>query len=74
MNVPGFTAEDSLYTTSEHYQASEADNCNGKTIYPAQILELLNPERSFSIDFFSQIREPQCVNICLRGYCRWICF
>jgi hypothetical protein len=74
MNMPKFTAKDSLYTMSKYYQATEAGNWNGSTIYPAQILELLNPRKSFSIDFFSQIREPQCVNICLGGYCRWICF
>jgi hypothetical protein len=43
MNIPGFTAEASLYQTGEHYHAAlEGTHASG-SVYPAQLAELFNP-------------------------------
>jgi hypothetical protein len=36
MNIPGFTAEASLYQTSEHYHAALEGTRAGGSVYPAQ--------------------------------------
>jgi hypothetical protein len=72
MNLPNFTAEASLFRATRLYQISKSDNNNKREIYPAQFLT--TPYSKVPMDFFQTFREPQCLKICLRGYCRWICF
>jgi hypothetical protein len=72
MSLPGFTAEASLYRATRFYQMTESDNYNKIGIYPAQFLA--TPYSKVPIDFFQTFGEPQCIKICLGGYCRWICF
>jgi hypothetical protein len=72
MSLPRFTAEESLYRARRFYQITASDYRNEKGIYPAQFLA--TPYAKVPVDFFQTFREPQCVLICLRGYCRWICF
>ncbi len=38
MNMPGFTAEASLYKTSEHYHAATKGAHASGSVYPAQLL------------------------------------
>jgi hypothetical protein len=72
MNMPGFTAEASLFKATGFYQITESDNYNKRGIYPAQFLA--TSYSKVPIDFLQTLHEPQCINICLGGYCRWICF
>jgi hypothetical protein len=88
MNMPGFTAEVSVYTANDRYhtpikanqasglvrpaQCSVTRGAVAPRIYPAQFLA--THYSKVPIDFFQTFREPQCIKICLRGYCRWICF
>jgi hypothetical protein len=76
MNMPGFTAEASLYKTSEHYHAGiESTHASG-AVYPAQIAvpyEPVTPE---------MIRPPCWTRVCGRPVriapgeyyqiCRWL--
>lgn len=72
MSLPGFTAEASLFRPTTFYHITESNNYNKTAVYPAHFLA--TPFSKVAIDFFQTLREPQCIKICLGGYCRWICF
>jgi hypothetical protein len=73
MKFPGFTAEASLGRTRLAYHASASRASDDRLAYPAQSL-LTNRNYLSPISMRWPIMEPNCVRICLRGHCRWICF
>jgi hypothetical protein len=74
-NMPGFTAEVSLYKPSGYYQMITLLNQANATIYPAQLL-VTNTQSFWPGLLHWPIVEPTCIRLCLPGggYCRWICF
>jgi hypothetical protein len=50
MNMPGFTAEASLYKASEHYHAAIEGADAGGSIYPAQLAVLYEPPPPWAIN------------------------
>ena len=75
MNMPGFTADASLYKPSGYYQMVTLLTPANVTTHTAQLL--LTDTQPFGSGLLRwPIVEPTCIRLCLLGggYCRWICF
>jgi hypothetical protein len=60
MNMPGFTAEASLFSVSTRYQAAAEATVYGGLVQPARGSDMFNPDRPIP-------------RLCSWGYgCRWI--
>jgi hypothetical protein len=75
MNMPGFTAETSLFNSDMHYQATiTAATVYGGFVQPA-IFDVTNPAMSGLSSLFSRVFDPvypsicfNCVNIAPPGF------
>ena len=71
MNIPGFTAETSLYRTSNHYRSGSLHHISDNRVHPADCLQrlsrslrrwLLRPDRRRSWSLFARLRRRMPAN------------
>jgi hypothetical protein len=68
MNIPGFTAEASLYNTSVDFRQREG------SLAQLNLLQAVSPQMGlYGFDTFGLLRVPRCppgsVLICIHGHC-----